>query len=280
MAILVANAIAPVAHGQTTSWTMGVYYANSVGSTRDWAAYVWPDGFPADAAGDLTGVVFTASTDGYFAQIAIARTSSLGPYLDTELWAFGCGPCRVDHNTHSLSNPWGSWHTMELRIISHTVCGKVCTPAPEMAYYLDSTNYDTFGMGGTIIPYFDNEMVPSMNIESYDSTASDFSSSNTAVYGYFQYTVGTNTGGMYLYPGGWGAVYDSCSLPSGAQTTTVYVGTGAQAPNTVGVSGHVWDSIDFGPTYQWGIGYFPADSPSPITDSTLSSHCNPLPHMS
>lgn len=125
-------------------------------------------------------------------------------------------------------------------------------------------------------PSFDLEMVPSVAVESYDFTASDFISLD--VHGYFEYTVGTKTGSMYLYPANWGANSDSCPLPSGAQTTSVYVGRNYQGPNTAGVTGHVWKST-YGATYEWGIGDY-SGLYNEITDSTLSGHCSPLPQMS
>jgi hypothetical protein len=289
------NAAHPV---YADNWAIGTYYTYCVcggPGNSDWGAYFVNNGMPAPATLEQTFAVFTATTNSLVPQVAIMNAYSGPGLLDSLSFLsggadgnFGCSTC---HGTsfHPLSGLLGSWHTIELKLTS-VVSGN--TNNEYINWLLDGVIYDTYidfscQMPCAVQP-FSTEMVPSMAVESYDNTNTDLVSLD--VHGWFQYTIGTNTGSMYLYPAQWGAcppvvsqqcpngVGGSCPVPSTAQTTTSYIGRDVQAPGNGAVTGNTYSSGAFGTTYEWGIGNY--NGLSEITDSMLSSSfCSPTPPL-
>ncbi len=269
--------VTPVSAANTNNWAIGVWFKDYGGSgNTDWAAYVYNGGMPADSSGDQTLATFTATAHHYIGQISVENVNS-GPVLvDSLIKITGQS---VQAPSHSVSGLLSNWHLQELKLTTIQSCDHgFCTNDEYMKWILDGTTYDSYDIYSCVAPCstysFDLEMVPNITVESYDYTSNDFASLN--VRAYFEFSIGAYYGDLMLYPAYWGAVSDSCSLPSGAQNTTAYVGRNVQGPSTAGVTGNYYDS-NFGTTYESGILHNSLFKV--ISDSTLSSNCNPLPRM-
>jgi hypothetical protein len=262
----------------TTSWTEGVWYSN-LGSTVTYINFNFDNlGVPAalsNGSGYTFGGVLSASTNGYLMQIAMYKSSSGVAALETEVWI---GSLTVFTDQYTLSSSdLDSWNNEEVDIASlQQVCeGHYCYYEEVLDWIFDGTTYTTYTTGAVANGDFDTGIVPSVVVESYDLTSSDFNSLD--IHGYLQ-PDGSDVSDLYLYPGSWGYLSDSCSLPSGAQSTSTYIGSGQEAVSNVGVTGHYWTSGSYGATDEFGIGDY-SNTYSPINDQSLSSNCSPLPQM-
>jgi len=187
-------------------------------------------------------------------QIAIYIFSNTNTVLDDEAWNIGVNPPTIlFHTSYQVSGLANSWHTTELKIYSSSGVYYV-------GYYLDGTQKDSYASGST----FDTQMVPSVVIESADTSSSDWN--GHYVYGYLR-NVNTQLSTLF-YGGTWGYNHAGCIAQ---QTTTFYVGEDVQALDIIGTTG--WRLDGYGGTNQLAIGnvagYFA------ITHSiSLNSHNN------
>ncbi|MEM2981354.1 MAG: hypothetical protein QW385_08355 [Thermoproteota archaeon] len=222
MAMLVLPFLGRVSYAANidNGFAIGASYLYT-GGLSDFNFYFYNNGF-STSNGYPEQIVLTASStySSYKVayQISIFIYSSTNTVLDIEVWNIS-PPSLISHNTSQISGLVNSWHTIELKIYSS---GGVYY----VGYYLDGIKYGSYTSGST----FDTQMVPSIVIESVDTSSSDWN--GRYVYGYLRN--GNTQLSTYFYGGWWGYLHAGCIAQ---QSSTVYVGEDVQAPDIVGATG-------------------------------------------
>jgi hypothetical protein len=252
----------PIAHASSGAFSIGVYYRYTGGSS-DLSANFYNSGLAADAAGDATYAVLTASPAGLQegAQ-AFIQNNNTGPCFGEFLQSFS--GTILFSRCPRVSGLLGAWHTIELKVTYCSTCRVYY-----VQWYLDGKFYNSWGAGSAST--FDNQVAPNYAVESYDLTSGDFNNLDT--HGYLKN--GASAVHTYVYPGLWGAS-NGCTIPAAYQTTAIYLGSpepgGTKAPSSVGVIGYVWTSGGYGAPNEWAVLH--TTLYTPITDNNLLSYCN------
>lgn len=243
------------AYGPGTSWDMGVYnqntgsyYSASMNFANDNPQY----GDYQFGSRDGSYMVLDASIHNFELEADLvfyinwygAQTSCF--YY--EVWSIS--PLQLlSHNDLNCNSAYAnSWHTI---VLTQGVNSNGYATA---YWFIDGTQYFAYQIGNTAgVGYmYDNEVPPTATMESYDDNSGDFGSSDIRGHLTVNYLT-YSTYSTYFYPASWGAA-QGCRVPYQYGSQGVYVGSNYEAPNNIGVTGHVRSGGSFGSPNSWGTG--------------------------